>query len=73
MPRTPNHWGASKSPCNVASTFLNTVHFLPKDLKWGFQTCVVPLEYGTIDGTLFSALETKTTTSDCAVTSMVCF
>jgi len=35
MPRAPNHWGAAKSPYNTASTFFNTVHLLPKDLRFG--------------------------------------
>jgi len=32
--RAPNHWKAPKSPKNVASTFSNTVHLLPKDLRF---------------------------------------
>ena len=41
IPRVPNHYGqrlmtagAPKSPNNVTSTFFNTVHLLPKDLKF---------------------------------------
>jgi len=36
IPRTPNHWGAPKSPNNVASTFFNTTHLLPRDLKFEY-------------------------------------
>jgi len=39
--------GARKSLNNVTSTFFNTVHLLPKDLRfysitWGPQTCFLP-------------------------------
>jgi len=33
MPWAPNHWGAPENPINVASTFFNTVHLLPKCRK----------------------------------------
>ena len=45
MTRAPSHYGASKSPSNVASTSFSTVHLLPKDLRfenWGRQTCFLP-------------------------------
>jgi len=32
--RAPNHWGALKSPSNVASALFNTVHLLSKDLTF---------------------------------------
>ena len=32
--REPNHCGAPQSTNNVASTFFNTVHLLPKDLRF---------------------------------------
>ena len=41
IPQEPNHYGgdewlrgAPKSPNNVTSTFFNTVHLLPKDLRY---------------------------------------
>ena len=34
MPRAPNHWVPPKSPNNVTNFFFNTVHLLPKDLKF---------------------------------------
>ena len=34
MSRAPNHWRAPESPNNVASTFFNTVQFLPKDFRF---------------------------------------
>jgi len=34
MPLKLNHWGVPKSPNNVASTFFNAVHLLPKDLRF---------------------------------------
>ena len=34
IPRGPNHCGGTKSHNNVASTFFNTVHLLPKDLRF---------------------------------------
>jgi len=42
----PNHWGAPKSPNNVASAFFNTVHLILKDLRvgtWGRQTYFLSL------------------------------
>jgi len=36
IPRTPNHWGAPKNPNNAASTFVNTTHLLPRDLKFEY-------------------------------------
>jgi len=34
IPRAPNHYGGAKSPNNVTSTFFNTVHLLPEDLRF---------------------------------------
>jgi len=34
MPRASNHWGLPKSPNNVASFFFNTVHLLPKGVRF---------------------------------------
>ena len=34
IPRALNHWGAPKSPNNVARTFFNTAHLLRKGLKF---------------------------------------
>ena len=34
MPQTPNHLAPPKSPNSVASFFFNTVHLLPKDLRF---------------------------------------
>jgi len=54
IPRAPNHyWGAEslrrapKSPNNVTSAFFNTVHLLPKELRFEHggrrrQTCFLP-------------------------------
>ena len=32
-----NHWGRAKTPNNVASTFFNRAHLLPKGQTWGRQ------------------------------------
>jgi len=45
-----------KSPINVTSTFFNTVHLLPKDLRfriWGRQTCFLPRALSNHDTRLF--------------------
>ena len=34
LPRRRNIAGAPKGPTNVASTYFNTVHLLPKDLRY---------------------------------------
>jgi len=36
IPRAPNqyHMGAPKSPNNIANTFFNTLHLLPKELRF---------------------------------------
>jgi len=45
MSRETNHWMAPKSPNNIVNTFFNTVHLLPKYLRFehgGRQTCFLP-------------------------------
>jgi len=34
--RAPNHWGTPKSPNNGTNTFFNTVHLIPKELRFEY-------------------------------------